>query len=1106
MNLRKGYTGALLAALLLACSGCPQGTETGNAGKPTPLPTSAAMSIGPDGGEITFRGAKLVVPPGALTATTDITVMLTNDQPPPGYPDYSPVFRFLPAGTTFLLPATVTLGFNGEPDKAALFWTTPDFDGYERLDAVASDHSITGQIMHFSQGFAGNGEEAPESLDLIGPPDGVLFPDSPWPLLSVAIRNSLGEIDTAAANCVTAKVTSGTGTLTGNVTECAVNGIVTFDTLAYDTVENIQISLTSPGLVGIFGLPLFVWPGDAQIADQFTAHSVRLQLGDAAVTIPEIQPGSPFGGTAPLNLSLDRAEDPAPPGYDPLSPLYRLSPENFILIDPLYPDTGIPPATVQIPYDAVSAEPALFEIDNLGNIVRLDGAAAQTADGPVFIAHFRQFGTFFVADAATAPDHLTIIQNPSLSVLVGAKWPQVSVEIRDVQESAVPDAVRCVTLVPQVGGAALSGTLTRCAANGVAIFNDLSASSTGVIMFGFTAPGLQAATGGFASVRTATPNANRIPGFALDCYVDNVPLDAGGSPVSRCADDGRSANPNTPAYLRLGTFGSTVERNAASDIPPANQTSMSGLNWYNRNFQSRLSYLNGVSSDFGANYSPPLSQRIVGTNRVSFDGRFAAFDGSIPSVIVNEDASIVTRSDGILSGTGSVEQPGGFFQQVTGGGAGTATVNLSGPLPSDNPSSVVDNAIRAGDHVVLSSLNSNQQVNAGIYTITEIISPTQLKLSRTLPADAAGMTIQGEYDWNARYVYLPVEGINTFSFRVTDSAQNTYVTVFPVVRDTLPPQVEIIGSRWEEFRNSAQPFTVFENHPVVRATDPNLFLGGVYEDPAKGNCFDLSLPTDPGACVIQPQTSMVMVRRLDGAGLDADGIAVHLEYAAYGKRFAGGDTGDLRSSYVMPYELSLFDHTTHTSGYNRALSSPPVTTYFPNGLAVDLGTASGPSVSDDPMITRPSTLAGDGSCEYAVSVSDLSCAPGSAVDQQIVARFYDLLGNTSSYSIRFILQDVPAEQIVPLPFTPVSPAAGQTINLKVALQDLAGSMATVPETLPVTVELMSGSGVMSGQTGANSYHGTAEFQVTYNVAETIQVRFTAPGLPPSSNLQIVVGP
>jgi ZU5 domain len=103
-------------------------------------------TIGPTGGNIaTSGGAQIVIPEGALAADTMIGVEQTSTGAPPlpaGVKTFGPVVAFTPHGTSFALPATITVPFDATSvptgTKLALVKTDDSQARWEVIGALAS--------------------------------------------------------------------------------------------------------------------------------------------------------------------------------------------------------------------------------------------------------------------------------------------------------------------------------------------------------------------------------------------------------------------------------------------------------------------------------------------------------------------------------------------------------------------------------------------------------------------------------------------------------------------------------------------------------------------------------------------------------------------------------------------------------------------------------------------------------------------------------------------------------------------------------------------------------------------------------------------------------
>jgi len=150
---------------------------------------AAAGEIGPSGGRVSFSGASITIPPGALSKPTKISLSLSSVTTPKGYEIYSPIYGFSPPGLTFAVPATVELPNLDGPSSAVVYWSSPTGNGYDPLATTLTQSSASALVTHFSKGFLGfetpttpppdaghSGVESGTGLD--GEPDGVVVSDS----------------------------------------------------------------------------------------------------------------------------------------------------------------------------------------------------------------------------------------------------------------------------------------------------------------------------------------------------------------------------------------------------------------------------------------------------------------------------------------------------------------------------------------------------------------------------------------------------------------------------------------------------------------------------------------------------------------------------------------------------------------------------------------------------------------------------------------------------------------------------------------------------------------------------------------------------------------
>lgn len=157
---------SLLLLLLgaLACAPEPDnpgdGDDTSDAGDDTPDGGDEEPKtelIGPEGGTVTANGVTLTIPPGALTEPVEISIDTTSATPPQDVTALSSFYEFGPAGTQFLVPATVTItGAAALPAGAKVYWSRAGgAPGFDALSATVVGLSASAQVSHFSVGFIG---------------------------------------------------------------------------------------------------------------------------------------------------------------------------------------------------------------------------------------------------------------------------------------------------------------------------------------------------------------------------------------------------------------------------------------------------------------------------------------------------------------------------------------------------------------------------------------------------------------------------------------------------------------------------------------------------------------------------------------------------------------------------------------------------------------------------------------------------------------------------------------------------------------------------------------------------------------------------------------
>jgi uncharacterized delta-60 repeat protein len=185
----KGFTkwtsGLLLVLTLGACGGGDDFGDTGTGPQPT------GTVIGSAGGTVVGpNGASIVIPPGALAANTTIAITQSSAGTPAlpsGFTPRGPMFAFTPHGTTFALPVTLTLPFDGTAVPAAMapaFYKTNAQNQWELVsNATFGPGTLSAQITSFSNGQGG--------VELTGSPLRLwsLYRTSTWGNLEIPIES-----------------------------------------------------------------------------------------------------------------------------------------------------------------------------------------------------------------------------------------------------------------------------------------------------------------------------------------------------------------------------------------------------------------------------------------------------------------------------------------------------------------------------------------------------------------------------------------------------------------------------------------------------------------------------------------------------------------------------------------------------------------------------------------------------------------------------------------------------------------------------------------------------------------------------------------------------
>jgi hypothetical protein len=195
-------------------------------------PGAVAATIGPSGGEIDDpSGARVIIPSGALTAPTVITIRPiatpSSATLPPGSQFAGPLFEFEPEGTQFATPVTVVLPFSASASVADVYPVT-SADGVEFYGAMEREDegpsftvdpvglTVTARADHFSPWGVAQDTEANQFIAAASIVD-VPVPNGSTIRLRQTLRtvfNSRDVFETRAASAISGIVIHTTATAT----------------------------------------------------------------------------------------------------------------------------------------------------------------------------------------------------------------------------------------------------------------------------------------------------------------------------------------------------------------------------------------------------------------------------------------------------------------------------------------------------------------------------------------------------------------------------------------------------------------------------------------------------------------------------------------------------------------------------------------------------------------------------------------------------------------------------------------------------------------------------------------------------------------------------
>jgi hypothetical protein len=308
------------------------------------------------------------------------------------------------------------------------------------------DSSVSGENI----GFESNGMAS--QLAFVQQPSTVQASASITPAITVAVEDSDGNIVTSDHSAVTLAVTGGATTLTGQLTVNAVNGIATFTGLTAATAGEYTLVATDQALASATS-SMF------NVSSAPVAVSASLAFGQIGSTVDVGSPVIPA-----ITVLLKTANNQINSSDDSAVTLTLAAGST----------TNAPTGTLTV--DAVKGIATFSDV-----VFTSAGTAILTAsDGTLAPVTSSTFS------AVVVPSQLVFAQEPTGTSIGDPISPAVTVDVDDRYGNLVTTDDSAVSLTVTGGTAALGGTTTVNAVNGVATFDDLTLASAGTFTLNAT--------------------------------------------------------------------------------------------------------------------------------------------------------------------------------------------------------------------------------------------------------------------------------------------------------------------------------------------------------------------------------------------------------------------------------------------------------------------------------------------------------------------------------------------------------------------------------------------------------------------------------------------
>jgi hypothetical protein len=309
-------------------------------------------------------------------------------------------------------------------------------------------------------------DPTPVRLAFVQQPSSTVAQATISPAVQVAVEDASGTPVPTATNPVTISLLGGTG-LAGTLTVIPQNGIATFSTLNISTAgTGLSLSAASPQL-SFANSTSFTISAPRSGTVSPPAKLAFLQQPTNALTHATISPAVQVAIEDASGNTLMTADNPvtiALVGGTGLAGTLTVTPQNGVATF-----SNLTVSTAGSGYTLSATSPGL-------------NSATSTSF------------TISTLDTASSPVKLAFTQQPTNALTQATISPAVQVAIEDAGGNTLTTATNPIT-VALVGGTGLGGTLTVTPQNGIATFNNLTASTAGTgYTLSATSPDLTSAT------------------------------------------------------------------------------------------------------------------------------------------------------------------------------------------------------------------------------------------------------------------------------------------------------------------------------------------------------------------------------------------------------------------------------------------------------------------------------------------------------------------------------------------------------------------------------------------------------------------------------------